>query len=125
IADCRIPAGEIDARCLADQAASAVTPDEISRPQRLPVSQLDLDAGVVLRDSRHFPSAMDRHRQLVHPAGEHALDVALPQSESVIVPGGKIADVQTYPGKPCDLGHLSLREEPIGDPTLVEDLDGA
>ena len=28
-------------------------------------------------------------------------------------------------GESRDLGHLSLGEEPIGDPALVEDLDGA
>ena len=36
----RIPAGELDAGCLADQAASSVAPDEILRPQRLAVGQL-------------------------------------------------------------------------------------
>ena len=41
------------------------------------------------------------------------------------MPGGKVADVQRYPGKPRDGGHLSLREEPIGDSTLIENLDGA
>ena len=28
-------------------------------------------------------------------------------------------------GEPRDLGHLPLREEPIGDAALIEDLDGA
>ena len=28
-------------------------------------------------------------------------------------------------GEPRDLRHLSLREEPIGDSALIEDLDGA
>ena len=31
-ARCRIPPGELDAGCLADQAASSVAPDEILRP---------------------------------------------------------------------------------------------
>ena len=117
--------GELDAGCLADQTASAVAPDEIFRPQRLAVGQLDVDAGVVLRETRHLTSAIDRHRQLVDPAGEYALDVVLPQREPVIVPGGKIADVQRDPGEPCDLRHLPLREEPIGDSALIENLDGA
>ena len=39
--------------------------------------------------------------------------------------GGKVADVQADAGEPRDLGHLSLREEPIRDPALIEDLDGA
>src|SRR5713226_45937 len=41
------------------------------------------------------------------------------------MPGGKVADIQTDAGEPRDLGHLPLREEPIGDSALVEDLDGA
>jgi hypothetical protein len=51
--------------------------------------------------------------------------VLLPQPESVRVPGWEVADVQGDPGEPRDLSHLSLREEPVGDPALVEDLDGA
>ena len=89
------------------------------------VGQLDVDAGVVLRETGHLASAIDRHRQLVDPAGEDALDVVLPQPEPVGVPGGKVADVQGDPGEPRDLGHLPLREEPIGDSALIENLDGA
>jgi hypothetical protein len=43
----------------------------------------------------------------------------------VVVPGGEVADVQDDPGAPGDLSHLSLRGEPIGDSTLIEDFDGA
>ena len=82
-------------------------------------------AGVVLRETCHFTSAMDRHGQLADPAGQYALDVLLPQRKPVVVAGGKVADVQTARGESRDLGHLSLREEPIGDSTLIEDLDGA
>ena len=89
------------------------------------VGQLDVDAGVVLRETRHLTSAMDRHLELADPVGQDPLDVVLPQPESVGVPGGEVADVQGDPGEPCDLSHLSLRQEPVGDPTLVEDLDGA
>jgi hypothetical protein len=74
----RIPPGELDAGCLADQAASSVAPDEIFGPQRLAAGHLDIDARVVLRDTRHLTSAMDRHRQLVDPAGQDALDMVLP-----------------------------------------------
>ena len=91
--------GELDAGCLADQAASSVAPDEIVRPQRLAVGQLDVDAGVVLRETRHLTSAIDRHRQLADPAGQDALDVVLPQPEPVGVPGGEVADVQADPGE--------------------------
>src|SRR5213593_2406648 len=111
----RIPPGELDAGCSTDQAASAVAPDEIFRPQRLAVGQLDVDAGVVLRESRHFTFAIDRHLKLVDPAGQDALDVVLPQPEPVGVPGGKVADVQRSPGECRDLHYLSLGQEPIGD----------
>ena len=93
----RIPARELDAGCLADQAASSVAPGEILRPQRLAVGQLDVDAGFVLRETRHLTSAIDRHRQLADPAGQYALDVVLPEPERVGMPGGKVADVQAGP----------------------------
>ena len=51
--------------------------------------------------------------------------MVLPEPEPVGVTGGKVADVQTGAGERRDLSHLSLREEPIGDSALVEDLDGA
>jgi len=47
----------------------------------LVIAQLDVNAGVVLRESRHLESAIDRHAQLVDPAGEDALDVVLSQPE--------------------------------------------
>src|SRR5205823_5334510 len=64
----RIPPGELDAGCPADQTASSVTPDEILRPQRLAVVQRDVDAGVVLREPRDFTFAIDRMR---HDPGLH------------------------------------------------------
>ena len=121
----RIPPRELDAGCFTDQTASSVAPGEIFRPQRLAVGQLDVDAGFVLRETRHLTSAIDRHRQLADPAGQYALDVVLPEPERVGMPGGKVADVQGDPGELPDLDHLSLREEPIGDSALIEDLDGA
>jgi hypothetical protein len=124
-AGCRIPSGELDAGCFTDHTASSVAPDEIFRPQRLAVGHLDVDAGVVLREARHLTSAIDRHRQLADPAGQYALDVVLPQPEPVAVPGGKVADVQGDAGEPRDLGYLPLRQEPISDSTLIEDLDAA
>ena len=50
--------------------------------------------------------------------------MVLPQPENVIVPGRKVADVQGYV-EVHDLMRLSLREEPVGDTALIEDLDGA
>jgi hypothetical protein len=90
----RIPPGEFDAGCLANQAAATIAPDEILRPERLTVGERDVDAGVVLRKPRHFPSAIDRHPQLADPLGQDALDMVLPQLEEVVVPGGEVADVQ-------------------------------
>ena len=121
----RIPPGEPDTGCLADQAASSVAPDEVPRPQRPAVGQLDLDAAVVLREAGDLGAVVDRHRQLGDPAGEDALDVVLPQPEPVGMPGGEVADVQPDAGESRDLGHLPFREEAIGDATLIEDLDGA
>jgi len=59
-ARCRIPPGELDAGGLPDQTASSVALDEIFRPQRLAVGDLDVDAGVVLRETRHLTPAIDR-----------------------------------------------------------------
>src|SRR5437016_10711380 len=117
--------GELDAGCFTDQTASSVAPDEIFGPQRPAVGQLDVDAGVVLRETGHFTAVVDRHPQLVDPAGQYSFDVVLPQPEPVVVPGGKVADVQRVPGEPRHLRHLPLRKEPISDSTLVENLDGA
>ena len=121
----RIPPRELDAGCLADQAASSVAPGEVLRPQRPAVGQLDVDAGFVLRETRHLTFAMDRHLQLIDPAGEDALDVVLPEPQRVGMPGGEVADVQRDPGELADADHLSLREEPIGDSALIHDLDAA
>src|SRR5215211_9543802 len=103
----------LESGCFADQAASAVAPDEIIRPQRRAVVQLHVDDGVVLREARHLTSAIDRHRQLADPTGQYALDAVLPQPEPVVVQRGKVADVQGDPGEPRDLRHLPPREEPI------------
>ena len=51
VAGCRIRPGELDAGCLTDQTASSVAPDEIFCPQRLAIAQLDVYAGVVLRET--------------------------------------------------------------------------
>jgi hypothetical protein len=101
VTDRRIPPGELDAGRFADQTASSVATNEIFRPQGLAIGQLDVDAGVVLRETRRLASAIDRHGQLVDPAGEYALDVVLPQPEAVGMSGGKVADVQTDPANPA------------------------
>ena len=89
------------------------------------LGHVHVDACVVLCETCGLKSAIDRHLQFVDPAGEYALDMVLPQSKPIGVPGGEVADVQRDPGEPRDLSHFSLREEPISDSALVEDLDGA
>ena len=49
--------------------------------QRIAVRERDLYAGVVLHEARHLTFAIDRHLELVDPAGEDALDVG-----SVVAP---------------------------------------
>ena len=98
----RIPPWEVDAGRLADQAASAVTPDEVFGPQRCVAGlagQLDVDTGSVLRQSDDLAAAKDRHRELLDPAGQDPLDLALPESQHAVVAGGEVADVQDGPGE--------------------------
>ena len=121
----RIPSREVDAGRLTDQTAPSVASDEIFRPQRRTAGQVDVDAGVVLRDARHLTSAIDRYGQLAGPVGQEALDVLLRQREPVGMPGGKVTDVKPNSGKTRDLRCVPLRNEPISDATLVEHLDGA
>jgi hypothetical protein len=125
VADGRIPPREVDTCFLADQAATAVAPDEVLRPQRTAVGQLDVDPGVVLGKARHLTSAIDRYRQLVDPGGEDSLDLVLPQREPVVVASRKVADVERRHCKGRDLHDLPLREKAIRDSTLIEYLDGA
>ena len=110
---------------LADDAASAVAPDEILRAQALTVGERDVDTGGVLHESGDLAAIEDRHLQLGDPAGEDALDVLLPQREPVVVAGREVADVQAGDGEAGDLRGLTRREEPVGDAALVEDFDGA
>src|SRR5262245_26526758 len=122
VARCWIPPGERDAGGFTDQAASAVAANEVLGPERPALGQRDIDAGVVLDETRHFVS-IDGYRQLAYPAGQYALDVVLPKSEPVIVPGGKIANVQNSRVEAANLSYLPLRQEPISDTALIENLD--
>ena len=121
----RIPARKLDAGCFADQAASSIAPDEVLRPDALAIGQLDVHAGVVLREPRDLGAVVDRDPEFGDPAGEDAFDVSLPQPEAVRMAGGKVADVQADHAEPSDLGHLPLRKEAVGDPALIENLDRA
>ena len=89
-----IQPGEVDAGGLADQAASSVAADEVLRSERRVAGQLDIDAGVVLREAHHLAATKDRNPELTDPVGQDALEVALPERKPVVVAGGEVADVQ-------------------------------
>ena len=120
-----IQPGEVDAGRLADQAASSVAADEVLRSERRAVGQLDVDAGVVLREAHHLAAAKDRNPELTDPVGQDGLELALPQREPVVVAGGEVADVQRDSGEAWICIDLPRREEPFRDATLIEHLDGA
>ena len=50
--------------------------------------------------------------------------MALPERQHVVV-AGEIADVELDVGEARDRMLLTGRDEPLGDATLIEDLDGA
>ena len=126
VAGRRIPPGKVDAGRLADDAASAVAPDEVLRPQRLAV-------GAARHRPRcrpgRSPSPRVRGRSRT---GSSAIQAAMIRSIWFCqIPSeygwrvGKVAHVQHGRGQHRRLRHLTLREEPIGDPTLIEHLDRA
>ena len=110
---------------LTDDAASSVASDEIIRPQRLAVGELDVDAGAVLRETRHLTSVMDLDRQLGNPCGHDLFDLVLPDPERIRMTRREVAHVQHGRGEGRHLGHPTLGEEPISDATLIEHLDRA
>lgn len=91
----------------------------------LAIGQLDDDPAVVLRQRRDLLSAIDRHFQLVDPTGQYAFNVVLTQPEQAVVPRWKVADVQPDHVEAHDLKALSLRQKPVGDPTLIQNFDRA
>src|SRR5262245_40721356 len=118
----RIPPGELDAGSLANHAASAIASDEILRADTPAVGQLDVDTVVVLREAGHRTLAIDRHPELGDPAGQNALEVILKQAQRVVVSGGEIADVE-WRERVHAIVDLALRQKPLRDPALIEDLD--
>ena len=110
---------------LRNHAASAIAADEIFRTQRATVVERNVDAVVLLHEARDFPSAIDRHAQLADPLGQDALDVVLPESEHIVVPSGKVADVEREQVEAHGRMPLSLRDEPIRDAALIEYFDRA
>ncbi|MCW2971459.1 MAG: hypothetical protein JWO23_2586 [Solirubrobacterales bacterium] len=121
----RIPSRELDAGCFTDEAASSIAPSEILRPQRLAVGELDVDAGVILREARHLTSVIDPHWQLGDPGGHDPLDLVLPDPERIGMTRREVAHVQHGRSDHRGLSHLTLREEPVSHPTLIQHLDRA
>jgi hypothetical protein len=120
-----VPTRKVDPRLLSDEAAASVAPDEVLRPQRCAVGQRHVDASIVLRKPRDLTTAIENHWQLGHPLGHDSLDLLLRECKAVVVASREVADIERYEREACHLHRLSLREEPIGDPPLIEGLNGA
>ena len=120
-----IQPGEVDAGSLADDTAASVAADEILRPKRRAVGQLDVDATVVVGQTHDLTFPKDRNPELGDPAGKDALEVALPERQEVVVATGEVADVQPDAAEPNARVRLALRNEALRDATLVEHLDRA
>ena len=68
---------------------------------------------------------MDRHSEFVDPVGKDPLDLFLPKSETIGMASGKAAERSNWtPANPM-IPALSAprREEPIGNPALIENLE--
>ncbi len=78
-----------------------------------------------MRETGHLAFAQDGNAQLVEPAGQDALEVALQQRHPIVVAGGEVADVHRDPSERLHLHRLPLCEEAIDDTALVQHLDGA
>ena len=59
----RIQTDKVDAGRLSHNASPTVTTNEVLRPQRSAVGQLDVDARVAVSEAGHLAFANDRHRQ--------------------------------------------------------------
>ena len=126
VAHRRIPAREVDAGRLADQAAPAVAADEVLRAQRRAVGELDVDAAVVLREARDLEAAVDRHPELGDPVGHDPLDrgsATAPRPYGWRV--GRSLMSSEIRAEAATWMRSALGEEALGDPALVEHLDRA
>jgi len=90
----RLRPDELDAGHLADDTAPTICTDQVRRTQRPILGEVDVDAGVVLGEASDLEPTTNRHAQLLDPAEQDPLEVALPQPQRVRVPGGQAADVQ-------------------------------
>jgi hypothetical protein len=121
----RVRPGEFDTGGLPHDTASAVTSDEILGAHRAAVGQRDVDARVILHEPGDFAPATDRDAELVDPVSESALGDVLPEREPVRMPRREVAQVELRLVEVQHLRRLPLRQEPLGDPALIQDLDGA
>ena len=117
--------GEVDAGGLADEAATSIAPHQVRRADRRVVGQVDVDAGVVLREAHHLATTKGRDAELGDPVGQDALDVPLPEPEHVVVAGREVGDVHHDQAEAQARVLLPLRDEPLRDAPLVEHLEGA
>ena len=125
VAPGRVPAWELDAGQLADQAAAAVAADQVSGPQRLAAGQPHLDPAVVRREPRHLTAVIDRHRQLGDPGGHDPLDLVLEDPQEVGMPRRRVADVQGRVAERHRRVRLPGGEEPLDQAALVQHLERA
>jgi hypothetical protein len=93
--------------------------------RRRPSESSTSTPGLVLCEAGHLAVPDDRHLELSDPCGQDALEVVLPQRQAVVVPRWEVADVEADAGEGADLHRLSLGQEAIRDPALVEHLDRA
>src|SRR5438128_670021 len=87
-----VRSGEVDAGRLADDTAPPVAANQISGSQGPSAGKRDVDPESILREARHFISAIDAHLKLAHPSRQDSFDMRLPQPEAVRVASGKVAD---------------------------------
>lgn len=125
VAPSRVPSREVDSGRFADQAATAIAPNEILRPDRRTIRQLDAHASVVLREAGHLRSVVNPYRQLGDAVGQDPFDLVLPDTERLGVTRWEIAHVEDGRGEYRGLSHLTLSQEPTSDPTLIQQFDRA
>ena len=116
---------KIDAGGSPDRAAATVASHQKLAAQHPAIGQFGLDAVVVLDEAGHVGLPVERHPELVDPAGQDRLEVLLPQRQHVGVAGREIGDIQPEPGVAEGRVRLPSLDEPIDDAALVEHLERA
>ena len=122
----RIETGELDPDRLPHHTPPTVASDQVVGPDRGSVRHRRVDALPVVGHTHDLAITQDRHPELAeHPAGEDALEVALPEPEQVVVTGGEIAERQRDVGEAGGRMDRAFRHEPVDHAALVEDLERA